>query len=245
MTRHLEAALDYARAGYEVFPLIERAKAPLTAHGLLDATTDYDQIEWWWRRWPNANVGMRLPENTIALDIDPRSGGTLDQLGQVPPTWEQRTGGGGWHLLFRFRGSPRGKLADAQGVDIKGRAGYLVVEPSIHPSGTRYEWTNNTPIARLPEPLRARVEQPRRPVVVSSSTRVTSASGAGLVRSVAEAVEGSRNQLLFWAGCCAYERGGDPLLLNDIRDAARSIGLSDIEIERTLRSAQNRTGVSA
>src|SRR4051794_39692338 len=35
-------------------------KAPLTNNGVLDATTDADQITAWWTDWPDANVGIAL-----------------------------------------------------------------------------------------------------------------------------------------------------------------------------------------
>ena len=71
--RILEEALRCAARGWPVFPLHsvrdgrcscnkpdcrDTGKHPLTAHGLLDATTDEDQIrDWWERRHPIANLG--------------------------------------------------------------------------------------------------------------------------------------------------------------------------------------------
>ena len=41
-----------------VFPCVPRGKQPLTAHGFLDASTDAEIVRSWWRRWPDANIGV-------------------------------------------------------------------------------------------------------------------------------------------------------------------------------------------
>jgi hypothetical protein len=136
----LEAALAYAALGWPVLPVTPKGKLPLTEHGLHDATIDRSKIEAWWSRWPGANVGIALaPAGLVAVDIDPRNGGTIDALPGPVDTLTARTGGGGWHLLFR---APEGaKLPGTlgPGIDIK-HAGYIVAEPSVHPSGTTYQW---------------------------------------------------------------------------------------------------------
>src|SRR5699024_860989 len=78
---YLQAALDLAKQGLEVLPLVPRGKAPACAHGKDDATRDTAQIHDWWTRMPNANIGVRPTEGMVVIDIDPRSGGSLVQLG--------------------------------------------------------------------------------------------------------------------------------------------------------------------
>src|SRR4051812_4499506 len=69
------AAIRYAADhGLPVFPVGDH-KRPLTAHGLLDATTDLHQLERWWTRWPGANVALRTgatPGKTgiVVIDVD-------------------------------------------------------------------------------------------------------------------------------------------------------------------------------
>ena len=65
---------------------------------------------------------------------------------------------------------------------------------------------------------------------------------AGLVRVVRDAPLGKRNQLLFWAACRARDHADSGELdLDDareaLRDAAIAVGLSESEIDATLRSA--------
>jgi putative DNA primase/helicase len=158
----LKAALWYAEHGFPVFPVHSVAggrcscggtecehvgKHPRTAHGFKDATTDSDTIKEWWGEWPEANIGMPTGAVTglLVIDIDPRNGGeeSLESLfskhRRFPDTAEQITGGGGRHIIFRHPGVPTPNTL-APGIDMKGDRGYIVVAPSIHSSGNRYQW---------------------------------------------------------------------------------------------------------
>lgn len=66
-------AMRYAENGLEVFPVNPANKTPLVSQ--YDATIDVLQVDEWWRRWPQALIGHRLPEDIIILDVDPRHGG--------------------------------------------------------------------------------------------------------------------------------------------------------------------------
>jgi hypothetical protein len=147
----LAAALRYGRAGWRVLPL--RGKQPdgrLVAHGVLDATCDPGTLERWWRVEPAAGIGVAVPPGVLVVDVDPRNDGdnTLGELearhGSLPATLECETGGGGLHVWLRtpHARSTTGLLGP--GVDTKAAGGYLVVPPSLHPSGRRYSWRPGT-----------------------------------------------------------------------------------------------------
>lgn len=172
-TRELPFAVDalgyaawwYAKSlGWHVLPCAPRGKHPLTAHGRDDATASLAQIESWWRQWPDANIGW-VPgaSGCIVLDFDvhkPDFAGQalLDRLLAEHPTMAARSGGGGFHLVYRLPDgmSPRDARGDLPaGVDVKS-AGYVVVFPSVHPSGARYQWLpghspNRAPAQPLPD----------------------------------------------------------------------------------------------
>ena len=248
----LEWALEYARDGAAVIPLHTPTEAgcscrnrkcenvgkhPRTLHGLADATADAEVIRRWWLMWPAANIGIRPAEGLIVVDVDPRNGGDVqlaamqDRFEQLPATLTATTGSGGLHLWFACPGPVRGKLAE--GLDIKSHSGYLVAPPSVHECGGTYRWTDESPIADAPHFLRRLLAIPkttRRVVTSGASPQMV----AGLVRAVAEAQEGARNRLLYWACCRAYERGLD---VGALIDAAEANGLDRGSAEATARSA--------
>jgi hypothetical protein len=160
-------ALEYASRGWPVFPVHVPAgdgcscgnpdcehvgKHPRTQHGLIDATTDDATIRQWWAQWPGANIGIRtgLPSGIVVLDIDPRHGGdeTLADLerqhGALPSTIESITGGGGRHIFFVHPGGEVKSHNVAPGIDVKADGGYIVVPPSLHFSGSIYEWEGSS-----------------------------------------------------------------------------------------------------
>lgn len=158
MSETLLAALAYAQRGWAVLPLTPRGKAPLTPHGVHDASTDADVIRTWWGRWPLANVGISCgPSGLAVLDVDPRAGGdvTLGELvarhGPLPDAPQVVTGGGGCHVYFRAAPGLRSRRL-GEGVEVKAAGGYVVAPPSVHPSGAAYAWAAGRPPEGLPDP---------------------------------------------------------------------------------------------
>jgi RecA-family ATPase len=139
-----DAALRYAQAGFRVFPVKPGGKAPLTPRGCHDASSEESRVRAWWERWPTANIGLAL-DGLVAIDIDPRNGGDIDALPQLPETCYARTGGGGWHYLYRAANGAHYPGRLGPGIDLKHGAGScIVVEPSVHESGGRYCWVDET-----------------------------------------------------------------------------------------------------
>lgn len=142
-----EWALWYAGMGLAVFPVQARGKAPLTPHGCKDAATVRKQIEVWWDRWPEANIGIATGSGLMVVDVDSHEADGKASMkeweavnGKLPMTWISRTGGGGLHVFFQTDEAVRNRAGVLPGVDIRGVGGLIVAPPSIHESGKRYEW---------------------------------------------------------------------------------------------------------
>jgi hypothetical protein len=164
--RKERAALELARRGYHVFPCRPHGKEPLTKNGFHDATRDEGQILRWWDRWPDANIGVACGKSGIVVvDIDAKHGADpreiIDTLslenfptvltGEAPePSAElpnSLEGVRGAHVIFRGE-LPTAKTTIA-GVEIRGDGAYIVVPPSVHPSGVAYDG-ELPPVASLP-----------------------------------------------------------------------------------------------
>ena len=241
----LSAALDLAMQGWRVLPCIPtgpKAKAPLLEHGFHDASADPKTITAWWARWPGALIGAAVPDTLLVLDVDPRNGGTLDNLqsvlGILPATLTVTSGRGegGMHLYYLRPPCPLISTRLPEGIDLK-TSGYCIMPPSPHPAtGHPYRWWPRPPMA-LPE-LAVAAMLPAPPRLRPTSTRTTSSSAEGLVRVVAEAPEGRRNDLLYWAAKKAVDEGYDGHVLEEIEAAALGAGLTELETARTISSAR-------
>jgi Bifunctional DNA primase/polymerase, N-terminal/Protein of unknown function (DUF3987) len=267
---HLEAALAYAARDLAVFPLApRRKKPPLTARGLLDATSDGEQIREWWAETPEANIGLRT-DGLLVVDADVRRGpdglsgverweALVADHGGSEQTRTQRTGSGGVQVFFRdderrFRNTT-GKLGD--GIDTRATGGYAVVPPSRHPSGGTYRWTSEVPCAPVPEWLAALLAPPPaapvgllRPLPPGvGETPYGRAALLGLEEEMCNAREGMRNQTLV---ALAFRLGRLSAAGElDAQDAERVLvaaavaaGLSEREAERTFASGF-RAGLDA
>ncbi len=154
MSDRRDAALHYASIGLPVFPLGIKSKVPTAgSHGFQDASSHREHVWAWWQRDPWANVGIPTGRASgwLVIDIDGAEGRAgwerlTDEHGQVS-TLTQLTGGLGLHLVFAYPdglelGNSPGRLP--RHIDVRGQGGYIVVPPSVHPSGRRYRWLWDT-----------------------------------------------------------------------------------------------------
>jgi hypothetical protein len=207
------ASLAYAEKGFSVFPVAARGKLPLIpesagGHGVKDATTDVGRVTAWWTDTPEANIGCRPGPQFVVLDVDGPLGLEAARVRGLltPPTLTCLTGrvDGGQHLYFRHPGFYVGNRQLAPHLDVRGDAGYVLLPPSIHPSGARYRWRGRLgDVRELPPSVRdelQRLQQEDPPII-----EVTRAAEIGDVDRRVEAYlervggrgEGDRNSTGF------------------------------------------------
>jgi uncharacterized protein (DUF927 family) len=258
-----DAALSLAGKGIPVFPC-GLDKKPRIRDWPRVAACDPEQVRAWWTERPGASIGCptgpRPPGNGCwVLDIDqPEGPASLAALeakhGPLPPTVEQRTGGGGRQVFFRYpegreiRNSA-GKLGP--GLDVRGAGGYVILPPSGHPSGGRYSWTspNGAKPAEAPTWLLDLVRTKDRPEPKPVSPLPAPAGGTAYGRKALEdecekvmaAPPGTRNDTLNRAAFALGQlvAGGQldrPEVEDQLRSAAIVVGLSEHEIQKSIAS---------
>ena len=257
-----EAALVYAEVGVAVFPCVADGKRPLTPHGLLDATTDHGQLAEWWRRWPQANIGLVTGEQVDVVDVDRRpSGSGFVSLERVRAAglvdgWAGivRTPSQGLHLYDPTQpGRPQRSWAEPGAhVDFRGTGGYVLVPPScvVTSDGERRGYRliaaghdpRSVDAAAMRRVLRPPPRRPR-PAPVAASSGI---DGQRLAAWLASRGEGNRNHALFWAAC----RYAEQHLPEDqahqlLGAAAQQAGLGQREVTATIRSAYRTAGPPA
>lgn len=245
------AAREYAEAGQPVFPchaIGRRAKAPLTSRGLYDATTDLDEIDWWWRRFPDAAIGLPTgAAGVTVLDVDVKNGDgfapfmRLHNCGLLKGAIRMiRTPSGGIHLYFPGSDLGNRRLAN-HSIDVRGVGGYVIAPPSrIATLGYAGMYRE---VCKYPGPYqalnwaecKALLDPPRLPTSPSRNR----GSLAPLCDWVRRQPEGNRNEGLYWAACRAVVAGLDP---GPLVAAGVEAGLDGFESLATVESAVRRVG---
>lgn len=151
-----DAAVLWARSGWQVFPIVPRGKTPYHegdfcgrddehSCGFHCATSDLDQITAWWGEHPDSNIGLSAPD---AFVIDEDRVSALREAGlHLPVCPWQITGraDGGKHYFLTTPGKWAGHAPGARvrnrldGVEVKGfNKGYVIAAPSVHATGRLY-----------------------------------------------------------------------------------------------------------
>jgi hypothetical protein len=144
------AALSYAALDLPACPIIGKAPCHAGGHGWSDATADLAALDALFTSREHSGCGIATGQraNAWVLDVDGPGGlqsirSLIDQHGELPRGPICRTGGGGWHVWFRWDdrcAALRNRVGFAPGLDIRTGGGGVVVPPSVHESGRRYEW---------------------------------------------------------------------------------------------------------
>lgn len=176
--------------------------------------------------------------NLIVLDIDGEEGfAELEKSGIKLPDTVTVTTGRGKHYYFKYISDPAitNRARYLNKVDIRTDGGLVVAPPTVHPSNSNgYKWvTKDCEVAEFPEDLLNLLKE----VVKKPTTNKSTDKGTKIST---KAVEGSRNDTLFRAGCAMQSIGFDEDVIRKAiklqNDALRE-PLSDAELEKTVFSS--------
>jgi hypothetical protein len=155
------AAVEYANEGYFVVPLYSAVdgvcdckegaecqkpgKHPRIKKHIQCASCNPQVVAGWWRRWPNAGVGLATGRMVspgvylIVIDVDRRKFGhgslaiLADELGESLPETRTILTADGWHYYCLIRSDvPVSSFAYAdRGIEIKASSGIVVAPPTV------------------------------------------------------------------------------------------------------------------
>lgn len=166
----LVAALALAAQGFRILPVCpaqtgcgsrtcKQGKHPLPKKWVAAASSDTEQIRAWFKKWPNAGIGICTGSESgvFVIDTDREQGQQSLELLMKEHNWQPNTltaiTGRGKHLYFKHPGTVKviTRTGIAPGVDCRGDGGFVVAPPSQHVSGATYTWDDpNCPIAEVP-----------------------------------------------------------------------------------------------
>jgi replicative DNA helicase len=270
----LSEALDYARRKWYVFPCREKPgepfvregetitpteKSPYVSKGLNDATLDEDQIKAWWKKWPDALIGVNAGKSGLfVLDIDRKHVNGLDTF----TAWNindsaglhSLTPSGGTHIIFTGTGKSTTNVKT--GIDTRGEGGYFIVPPSKILTGERVgeykaidDWGRTPGV--IPDGLMSKLFPDKTVEYVRGNFTPPEGVKKQLSRATLNflangAPEGGRNHALFkaladFAGCGYSKEYAKETVL----PVSTRIGLPVSEFEQVLKHAYDKPRTSS
>jgi len=256
MPEVLQSALELAGVGFNSLPVhciadglcscgndncTKQGKHPKRNNWKCTATKDpFKLSEIFASNDSNLGIVTGHKSKLIVIDIDPKNGGDDSYLKLVKDhgaldqhTLVSNTGGGGFHLYYKYTGNQIGNYHGTvfgNGVDVKGNGGYVVGAPSNHISGGEYCWRDGFYLpAELPLDLeqvlldykgtQARSKRYEQTDIVSGNRNISLAGIAGRYRAKGMELAQLEAQLLK----DNRERCKPPLPEKEVQAIAKSI----------------------
>lgn len=174
----LEFAIKYYKSGWSIFPAEGKQPAIQSWEQYKSQPADEEQIKSWFSN-DNYNIALVTGRvsGLIAFDIDGEAAEdhfnlVVESLGDneitsaIANTMRTKTGSGNLHVMIELKpeefsngdliGNPLLWFSDKakhNEIRLKGEGGYIIVPPSLHPNGNRYEFINQLQPATLSRKL--------------------------------------------------------------------------------------------
>src|SRR3989344_48821 len=218
---NIDWALYYLSLGWNPIPV--NRKIPLIEWKRYQTEkVTKELIEEWWAKWPDAGIAIITGKisGIAAIDIDIHKGGKIEGL---TPTITSRTGGGGQHCIYSYPSEGIGSYAGiVDHVDIRGDGGYIVVPPSLHESGRKYEWIVSPEDAKpeiLPQIIfdlvkKQRINKPKDWEQIHKGVQEgqRNATATSYIGKVLQTTDPSMWEMSGWDAVCKWNDGNKPPL---------------------------------
>lgn len=156
-----ESALEYVDSGWSVLPVKPEEKRPYMTNWLqyTRVRATRGTVDSWFANLTGAGIGAVTGRisNMVVLDVEGWCPTPIEEiLKQYPTQMVARSGGGGWHLFYSYPqnvGRVANRVSVFQGADLRADGGFIVLPPTMHQSGRRYEWVKQGPLGAFPMAL--------------------------------------------------------------------------------------------
>src|SRR3989344_1801406 len=186
----------------------------------------------WWQKWPDANIGIVTGKISGITVIDVEAGGDISRF---PSTTIIRTGGGGWHLYYRYCPGMENKTRVFPLRDVRGDGGYVVAPPSIHSSGKKYEVEEKQQLVPFPVELFGGVKLKENwpEIIRGVSEGSRNANAAKIAGKLLRAFAPAEWESSVWMMIAKWNTGNQPPLSEyELRNIYRSIAKKELSQRR-------------
>lgn len=243
----LAAAKFYLALGWPVIPL--QGKLPTICWKRFQTSLPtLDEATSWFTQSTESPTGLGIVtghlSRLVVVDCDSHADAEFWQTKYGGSTIMALTGGGGLHLYYKMPADEEVRNRAhtlRRRIDVRGEGGYVTAPPSVHPSGTVYEWSQFQHTAKLPLFSPGWLDSPKSLTLPSiPETKRIRHALAYILRIRATAGEGGHNAT-FRAACRLRDAGlsADEALslLSAWNETNASPPWSAAELEHKIRSA--------
>lgn len=156
-----QLAAEYVDSGWSILPVKPDEKRPYMTNWLQYTRTraTKEMVDNWFASLSGAGVGVVTGRisNMVVLDVESWCPIPVEELLKKYPTqMVAKSGGGGFHLFYSYPqnvGRVSNRVGVFEGADLRADGGFLVLPPTMHQSGRRYEWVKRGPLGAFPSGL--------------------------------------------------------------------------------------------
>lgn len=247
----LEYASKYVNNGWSILPVRPDEKRPFMTNWLqyMHQKADLQMVTGWFTKLNGAGIGMVTGKisNLIVLDVEAYCPTPIEEiLERYPTQLVARSGSGGYHLYYQYptnRQSVSNRVRIFEGADLRADGGFIVLPPTMHPCGNRYEWVSEGVPGTFPVALLELESQPRTGGEgwITEALRGVSEGGrndtcarlAGYFFNKGLASDIVETLLMEW-----NERNDPPLPAREVRTTLKSIERSHVDTGQQFTSVQ-------
>ena len=165
----VDLAREYVSQGWSVLPVRPDEKRPYMANWLQynHQRATMEQVDRWFAALTGAGVGVVTGKvsGMVVLDVEADCPTPVeDLLRRWPTRLVSRTGSGGYHLFYAYPhgvGRISNRVRIFEGADLRADGGFIVLPPTLHACGGRYEWVERGPMGAFPKELLDMESRPR------------------------------------------------------------------------------------
>lgn len=165
----VDLAREYVSQGWSVLPVRPDEKRPYMANWLQynHQRATMEQVGQWFAALTGAGVGVVTGKvsGMVVLDVEADCPTPVEELLRRWPTrLVSRTGSGGYHLFYAYPhgvGRISNRVRIFEGADLRADGGFIVLPPTLHACGGRYEWVERGPMGAFPKELLDMESRPR------------------------------------------------------------------------------------
>ena len=158
----LDEAKIYHGLGLSVIPVRKDKKPLIKWQPYQKEKAGPEKLIEWWRKWPDANIGLVTGaiSDFMVVDVDSQAG--HDALSEFLPDNIQtpvvKTPSGGWHYYFRYQKGLVNRARVITDCDVRTDGGYVVAPASVGANGKAYSFVQglgirDVSLASMPDML--------------------------------------------------------------------------------------------